>query len=104
MYIRPLGHAPDRKMNPSDLAVFRQVAEWGKELGGYPTVSVTGSGATAFGLSYNQNTRTISGTPTGAGPYPVLITATDSFPQQPQVVARQFTVSFTGSSPTIAPT
>jgi hypothetical protein len=38
-YIRPLGNAPDRKMNPFDLAVFRQVAQWGEDHGGYPTVS-----------------------------------------------------------------
>lgn len=39
VYIRPLGHAPDTKMDPQDLAVFHQVAEWGKQYGGYPTVS-----------------------------------------------------------------
>ena len=39
VYIRPLGNAPDTKMDPQDLAVFDQVAEWGKEHGGYPTVS-----------------------------------------------------------------
>jgi hypothetical protein len=39
VYIRPLGHAPDSKMDPQDLAVFEQIAEWGKQYGGYPTVS-----------------------------------------------------------------
>ncbi len=39
VYIRPLGNAPDEKMDPSDLAVFKQVAEWGEQHGGYPTVS-----------------------------------------------------------------
>ncbi len=39
VYIRPLGHAPDEKMNPEDLAIFKQVAEWGELHGGYPTVS-----------------------------------------------------------------
>ncbi len=39
VYIRPLGTAADNKMNPSDLAVFRQVAQWGQQYGGYPTVS-----------------------------------------------------------------
>jgi hypothetical protein len=38
-YIRPLGNGPDRKMHPFDLAVFRLVAQWGEEHGGYPTVS-----------------------------------------------------------------
>jgi hypothetical protein len=37
--IRPLGHAPDDKMNPFDLAVFRQIEAWLLELTGYPTVS-----------------------------------------------------------------
>lgn len=39
VYIRPLGHLPDSKMEPSDLALFRQLAEWGEQLGGYPMVS-----------------------------------------------------------------
>jgi hypothetical protein len=39
VYIRPLGHAPDKKMNQEDLAVYRQVAEWGEKIGGYPMVS-----------------------------------------------------------------
>jgi hypothetical protein len=39
VYIRPLGHQPDTKMDPSDLALFRQIAEWGEQYGGYPTVS-----------------------------------------------------------------
>jgi hypothetical protein len=37
--IRPLGHSPDSKMNQGDLAIFRQVEEWAKELTTYPTVS-----------------------------------------------------------------
>lgn len=37
--IRPLGHAPDSKMDPSDLALFRQVEAWILEHTGYPTVS-----------------------------------------------------------------
>lgn len=37
--IRPLGHAPDSKMNPEDLAIFRQVEAWMAEHTGYPTVS-----------------------------------------------------------------
>ncbi len=39
VFIRPLGHQPDSKMDPSDLALFRQIEQWGDELTGYPTVS-----------------------------------------------------------------
>ena len=39
VFIRPLGHSPDSKMNQGDLAVFRQVEEWAKEFTTYPTVS-----------------------------------------------------------------
>jgi hypothetical protein len=38
-YIRPLGNQPDNKMNQEDLAVFRQIGEWGEKIGGYPMVS-----------------------------------------------------------------
>ena len=38
-YIRPLGGQPDIKMNQEDLAVFRQIGEWGEKIGGYPMVS-----------------------------------------------------------------
>ena len=37
--IRPLGHAPDAKMNLEDLAIFRQLEAWMTEFTGYPTVS-----------------------------------------------------------------
>ena len=37
--IRPLGNKPDNKMDPSDLALFRQVGAWTEELTGYPAVS-----------------------------------------------------------------
>jgi Zinc carboxypeptidase len=37
--IRPLGHAPDAKMDPEDLALFRQLEAWMLEHTGYPTVS-----------------------------------------------------------------
>jgi hypothetical protein len=37
--IRPLGHAPDAKMDPEDLAIFRQLEAWMTEHTGYPTVS-----------------------------------------------------------------
>jgi hypothetical protein len=37
--IRPLGHAPDAKMDQEDLAVFRQIEAWMTEHTGYPTVS-----------------------------------------------------------------
>ncbi len=39
VYIRPLGAAPDTKMDSRDLALYRQIAEWGETHGGYPTVS-----------------------------------------------------------------
>jgi hypothetical protein len=39
VFIRPLGHAPDSKMDQGDLAVFRQLEGWAKQLTGYPTVS-----------------------------------------------------------------
>lgn len=39
VYIRPLGTAPDTKMHPRDLAIYRQIAAWGETYGGYPTVS-----------------------------------------------------------------
>lgn len=39
VYIRPLGHEPDSKMDPSDLALYRQIEAWGDALTGYPTVS-----------------------------------------------------------------
>jgi len=38
-YIRPLGGQPDIKMNQEDLAVYRQIGEWGDKIGGYPMVS-----------------------------------------------------------------
>jgi hypothetical protein len=38
-FIRPLGHQPDTKMDPMDLAVFKQVAEWCESITGYPVVS-----------------------------------------------------------------
>jgi hypothetical protein len=37
--IRPLGHGPDSKMDPEDLAVFRQLEAWMTEHTSYPTVS-----------------------------------------------------------------
>lgn len=39
VFIRPLGHQPDAKMEPRDLALYRQIAQWGESLTGYPTVS-----------------------------------------------------------------
>src|SRR5437762_237798 len=38
-YIRPLGGQPDIKMNQEDLAIYRQIGEWGEKIGGYPMVS-----------------------------------------------------------------
>ncbi len=37
--IRPLGHAPDSKMDQEDLAIFRQLEQWMTDFTGYPTVS-----------------------------------------------------------------
>jgi len=39
VFIRPLGHKPDVKMDPHDLALFRQIGAWGEQLTGYPMVS-----------------------------------------------------------------
>lgn len=39
VFIRPLGDAPDSKMNPRDLAIFRQIGAWATELTTYPMVS-----------------------------------------------------------------
>ncbi len=39
VFIRPLGDKPDAKMDQEDLAVFRQLAQWGEAHAGYPTVS-----------------------------------------------------------------
>jgi hypothetical protein len=39
VYIRPLGHAPDKKLDPQDLALFRQIGAWGEQYSGYPMVS-----------------------------------------------------------------
>jgi len=38
-HIRPLGNAPDSKMDPTDLGVYNQIEAWGEEFTGYPTVS-----------------------------------------------------------------
>lgn len=37
--IRPPGDEPDSKMDPADLALYRQVEAWSEELCGYPMVS-----------------------------------------------------------------
>lgn len=39
VFIRPMGHEPDSKMHPSDLALYRQLGHWAEELTGYPMVS-----------------------------------------------------------------
>jgi hypothetical protein len=39
VFIRPLGHAADNKMDPQDLALFRQIEQWAEEHTGYPMVS-----------------------------------------------------------------
>jgi hypothetical protein len=39
VFIRPLGDGPDSKMDPADLAVFREIGAVSEELTGYPMVS-----------------------------------------------------------------
>ena len=39
VFIRPLGHAADTKMDQEDLEIFKQVGQWAEQLTGYPTVS-----------------------------------------------------------------
>lgn len=39
VFIRPLGHEGDNKMDPGDLALYRQLGQWAEELTGYPMVS-----------------------------------------------------------------
>ena len=39
VFIRPLGDAPDNKMDQEDLALYRQIEAWGDEHVGYPMVS-----------------------------------------------------------------
>ena len=39
VFIRPLGEAPDARMDRSDFALYRQLQAWGDEFTGYPTVS-----------------------------------------------------------------
>lgn len=38
VFIRPLGDAPDSRLPPADLALFRQIEHWATEMTGYPTV------------------------------------------------------------------
>ena len=40
VFLRPLGDAPDKKMAPDDLAIYRQIGAWCETLTGYPMVSV----------------------------------------------------------------
>lgn len=39
VFIRPLGHQPDSKMERTDLALYRQLGAWAEALTGYPMVS-----------------------------------------------------------------
>ncbi len=39
VFIRPLGHGPDSKMNQDDLGLFRLIGDWAESLTGYPMVS-----------------------------------------------------------------
>ena len=38
-FIRPPGDVPDHKMEPLDLAIYKQVGEWAESITGYPMVS-----------------------------------------------------------------
>ncbi len=53
VYIRPLGHAPDVEMSPTDLSLYNQFAMWAVEHTGFPTVS----GFHEFTYSPNQPLR-----------------------------------------------
>ncbi len=39
VFIRPLGHAPDSKMDQEDLELWKQLGVWAEAITGYPTVS-----------------------------------------------------------------
>jgi Zinc carboxypeptidase len=39
VFIRPLGNAPDKQLDPMDRAVFAQIGEWAESITGYPMVS-----------------------------------------------------------------
>lgn len=39
VFIRPLGHAGDAKMDQEDLGIYRQLEQWAEKLTGYPVVS-----------------------------------------------------------------
>jgi len=39
VFIRPLGHAADTKMDQEDLQIFKQVGAWAESITGYPMVS-----------------------------------------------------------------
>jgi hypothetical protein len=39
VFVRPLGGAPDTKMDPYDIAVLREIERWADEIVGYPMVS-----------------------------------------------------------------
>ena len=39
VYIRPAGDRPDKKMDASDLQLYRQLGEWAEQIAGYPMVS-----------------------------------------------------------------
>ena len=39
VFIRPLGHAPDSKLNQDDLGLFKLIETWAESITGYPMVS-----------------------------------------------------------------
>jgi len=58
---------------------------------GYPPFTWSESGALPPGISFDDNTGSLSGTPTQTGSFPISVTATDQFGQSSQ--PRDFTVN-----------
>ena len=60
---------------------------------GYPPLTWSESGALPTGLTFDNNTGTLSGTPTQTGSFPITVTATDQFNQSS--AAAPFTIVIT---------
>jgi hypothetical protein len=102
--VAPLAFATPASLPPGTIGLPYSVTI--QTSGGIPPVSVSpASGVTpvALGLSYNESTRTISGTPTGAGVYSIALSAIDNSENS---VDRTFTVTISPPqviSPAAAP-